>query len=168
MATANVRSGVPQPTASMPWVIAGDINVNKGTMMRWCQPYVAPNVECISKSGWPVEPISGKAQKADFAISQGIALEHVQSWVGWHSKPCASDIHDAVVVMGSLDLQQLHWQAKTSGWKKPGIALFRMSSSSQVTSNEISASASDDVHLDAQPATRTKRPHPETITAVDE
>ena len=56
--------------------------------------------------------------------------------------------------MGSLDLEQLHRQDKPSGWKKPGIALFEKSSSSQVTSNRISASASDDVHLAAQPAPR--------------
>ena len=134
-------------------------------MMQWCQPYVKPNVDCISDSGWPVDM---DAQKGDFALSQGIALQHVKSWVGWHSKPCASDVHDAVVVMGSLDLQQLHSQAKTSGWKKPGVTLFKMSSSSQVTSNDMSVSASDNVHLAAQPARRPKRAHPETITAVDE
>ena len=165
IATEDNSSGVTQPTASMPWLIAGDLNITKGTMMQWCQPYVQPNVDCISDSGWPDDM---DAQKADFALSQGIVLEHVKSWVGWHSQPCASDAHDAVVVMGSLDLKQLHRQDKPSGWKKPGIALFEKSSSSQVTGNRISASASDDVHLAAQPPTRPKRPHPETITAVDE
>ena len=151
--------------ARMPWLIAGDVNADKGTMMRWCQPYVQPNVNCISESGWPLDD---KAQKADFALSQGIALQHVKSWLGWHSQPCASDAHDAVVVWGSLDLQQLQRQHKPSGWEKPGIALFKMSSSTQVTSITMSASASDDVHLAAQHARRPKRPHQETITGVDE
>ena len=27
----------------------------------------------------------------------------MQSWIGWHTQPCASDTHDAVVVMGTLN-----------------------------------------------------------------
>ena len=119
-ATVGARSGVPHPTASMTWRIAGDLNIAKGTMMQWCQPYVEPNVECISDSGWPLDI---DAQKADFALSQGISLKHVQAWVGRHSMPCASDAHDAVVVMGSLDLQHLHRQDRPSAWKRAIITL---------------------------------------------
>ena len=54
----------------------------------------------MSTSGWPH---TRDAQKSDIAISQGIALIEVQSWIGWHSEPCASDTHDAVVVMGTLN-----------------------------------------------------------------
>ncbi len=83
--------------------------------MSWCQAFVRHNVECISESGWTVD---ADAQKADFALSQGIALLPVKSWVGWHSKPCASDVHDAVVVMGVLDSKQLHAQHRPSSWEK--------------------------------------------------
>ena len=55
---------------------------------------------CLSKSGWDED---WHAQKADIAISQGIALTEIQSWIGWHSPLCASDTHDAVVVMGTLN-----------------------------------------------------------------
>ena len=65
IATEDNSSGVTQPTASMPWLIAGDLNITKGTMMQWCQPYVQPNVDCISDSGWPDDM---DAQKADFAL----------------------------------------------------------------------------------------------------
>ena len=113
VATEVVGSGVAQPTASMPWVIAGDLNIDEGTMMKWCQPFVKKNVPCMSVSGWPKDK---DPQKSDHALSQGIALMPVKSWVGWHSQPCASDIHDAVVVMGTLDLEQLEAQPTSSSW----------------------------------------------------
>ena len=104
-ATSTHGSGVAQPTAAqpttaIPWVLAGDLNVDAGTMMKWCQPFLTKNVPCLSTSGWPR---TRDAQKADVALSQGIALIEVQSWIGWHSQPCASDTHDAVVVMGTLN-----------------------------------------------------------------
>ena len=158
MATETLHSGVPQPTASMPWIITGDFNTRKATMMKWCQPFVKPNVQCISDSGWPDD---SDAQTADFALSQGIALQQVKSWVGWHSKPCASDVHDAVVVMGSLDLQQLHRQDKPSGWNKPGIALFKMSSSTETIT------AADEEVTEPQPKTMPKRlAEPQATTAA--
>ena len=55
-------------------------------------------MRCLSTSGWPC---TRDIQKADIAFSQGIALIEVQSWIGWHSQPCASDTHDAAVVMGT-------------------------------------------------------------------
>ena len=54
----------------------------------------------MSKSGWVQRE---DAQKADHALSQGIALTDVKSRVGIHSPPCATDVHDAVVVMGALE-----------------------------------------------------------------
>ena len=121
LATEHVGTGTPQRTASMPWIIAGDLNTAKSAMIQWCQPYVKPNVDCISVSGWAN---AMHARSADFALSQGIALKHVQSWVGRHSMPCASDAHDAVVVMGSLDLQHLHRQDRPSAWKRAIITLW--------------------------------------------
>merc|ERR1712079_341698 len=119
---------------------------------------MGPNVSCISDSGWPM---NNTAQRADFALSQGIALQHVKSWVGRHSEPCASDVHDAVVVMGVLGMQQLQRQDKPSGWEKPVVALSQNSTSNKITSKRSSPSSSSDIQLDAQPATRPKQPRPE-------
>ena len=91
--------GVEQPNATMPWIIAGDLNVDQATMAGWCQGFINPDVPCFSKSEWPQH---ANVQKANHALSQGIALVPIQSWVGFHNKPCASDVHDAVVVMGVL------------------------------------------------------------------
>ena len=30
---------VAQPTAAIPWVIVGDLNVDEGTMMKWCNSF---------------------------------------------------------------------------------------------------------------------------------
>ena len=87
----------------MPWIIAGDMNITKGAMLHWCKEFILPDVDCISGSGWPELT---NANKPDFALSQGINLTQVQSWVGISSQPCATDAHDAVVVMGSLELQR--------------------------------------------------------------
>ena len=92
-------SAVGQRTACMPWIIAGDLNVDIGTMSRWCQDFIEKDVPCFSKSEWPQEK---NAQKADFALSQGIALVACKSWLGVHSPPCVSDAHDAVVVTGAF------------------------------------------------------------------
>ena len=57
----------------------------------------------------------------------------VQSWIGWHSQPCASDTHDAVVVMGTLNQDpssgDVHpvagnTESSSSSWPIPGVALF--------------------------------------------
>ena len=88
-----------QSTAAIPWAIVGDLNVQASTMLMWCQPVIRKGVPCISTSGWPH---SQDPQKSDIAISQGITLSERKSWIGWHSRPCASDIHDAVVVLGTL------------------------------------------------------------------
>ena len=103
-ATSTHGSGVAQPTAAqhatpLPWAIVRDLNVDAGTMMKWCQPFLK-NVPCLSTSRWPR---TRDAQKADVAYSQGVALIEVQSWIGWHSQPCASDTHDEAVVMGTVD-----------------------------------------------------------------
>ena len=92
-------TGVSQPSACMPWIIAGDLNVDLGTMAKWCHDFVERGVPCFSKSEWPQ---IGDAQKADHALSQGITLLPIRSWLGIHSQPCASDAHDAVVVVGAL------------------------------------------------------------------
>jgi hypothetical protein len=88
-----------QRTGCIPWIIAGDLNVDSGTMGQLCQSFIEKKKECLSKSEWPQDV---NAQKADFALSQGIDLVIRKSWVGYHSPPCASDVHDAVVVAGAF------------------------------------------------------------------
>ena len=39
-ATSTHGSGVAQPTAAIPWALVGDLNVDAGTMMKWCQPFI--------------------------------------------------------------------------------------------------------------------------------
>lgn len=85
----------------MPWAILGDLNVDAGTLGMWCQPFIQPGSPCFSFSHWPAEA-KHEAQKSDLAVSQGIQLIKVQSFIGWHSQPCASDVHDSVVVLGAL------------------------------------------------------------------
>ena len=94
-------TGVQQPSTVMPWLIAGDLNVDQGTMALWCQAFVVEGSDCFSKSEWPMANTGNDAQKADFIFSQGIILIPVKSWVGYHSPPCVSDAHDAVVLMGT-------------------------------------------------------------------
>ena len=43
-------SAVGQRTACMPWIVAGDLNVDLGTMSRWCMPFIEKGVPCFSKS----------------------------------------------------------------------------------------------------------------------
>ena len=85
--------------AGMPWIIAGDINVDLGTMAKWCAHFVNGRTLFFSKSEWPM---SNTAQKADWAVSQGIAVDACKSWVGFRSQPCVSDVHDVVVVRGVI------------------------------------------------------------------
>ena len=88
--------------ARMPWIIAGDLNVDSGTMAKWCANFVKKGDRwpmSFSKSEWPM---SANAQKADYALSQGIVLDPCKSWVGIHSQPCVSDVHDAAVVRGVI------------------------------------------------------------------
>ena len=65
----------------------------------YCNAYVDCGEPSFAYSGWPIHD---NAQKADFAVAQGIAVEQVKAWVGWHIEPHASDVHDMVVVKGVL------------------------------------------------------------------
>ena len=47
------------------WAIVGDLNVDAGTIMKWCQPFLKNNVPCLSTSGWPR---TRDAQKSDIAL----------------------------------------------------------------------------------------------------
>ena len=93
----------------MAWVIAGDMNTDPGNLIHFCDPCIQPDTPCMSKSQWDPDH-KRPAQISDIAVSQGIALETVQSFVGWHAggghmqarAACASDVHDAVVVKGDL------------------------------------------------------------------
>ena len=90
--------GIPTP-----WVIAGDLNLSSGALMHECQSFILPDTHCMSKSKWLADNLR-PAQMSDIAISQGIVLEEVKAFIGKHSDPeeCASDVHDAVVVIGKL------------------------------------------------------------------
>ena len=99
IATGGAHSAVQGRAFTPAWIVGGDLNVDAGTMGLVCNDYVEASVPCVSLPGWPCDY---NAQKADFARSQGIDITQVHSWVGVHSKPCASDIYDVVVVMGSV------------------------------------------------------------------
>ena len=86
----------------IPWIIAGDLNLSATAMMSFCRPFLVSGISCQSYSG---HEQSTDAQKADHAVSHGIDLDPIKSWVGKHSTPCASDVHDAVVVRGTLQPQ---------------------------------------------------------------
>jgi hypothetical protein len=116
-------SGVLQPTDV--WMFGGDMNCDVGTMMKHIQPFIVPHVACISKSGFGVDL---NAQKADFAVSQGIDILQVRSWVGWHSRPCVSDAHDLVLVSGvtSVSMPKIG-MAKIAGHAEQDHALSEQS-----------------------------------------
>ena len=109
IAIDNSENGKPCP----PWVICGDLNVSSWQMSDIVRPFVEPgDTNCLSTSGWQEyiriskDEQTKDARKADFAFSQGITLRHHASWVGIHKAQHATDVHDAVVVLGSINLQQ--------------------------------------------------------------
>ena len=124
IATDETNSAVKQRVVTAAWIIGGDCNVDVGLMSSECSSFVEPNVRCISKSGWPCDD---EAQKADFALSQGIEIAQVVSWIGIHSKPCVTDVHDAVVVMGCVKGLPSPLRNPPCRWKKPGIEFFAAS-----------------------------------------
>ena len=124
IATDETNSAVKQRVVTAAWIIGGDLNVDVGLMSSECSSFVEPNVRCISKSGWPCDD---EAQKADFALSQGIEIAQVKSWIGTHSKPCVTDVHDAVVVMGCVKGLPSPLRKPPCLWKKTGIEFFAAS-----------------------------------------
>ena len=92
------RSGGPHPAAA--WVVGGDLNMSGSALMQVSSKYAKAKKPCFSRSGMRV---TNDAQKSDIAISQGIALDPVDAWVGAHFQPCVSDEHNMVLVAGSLD-----------------------------------------------------------------
>ena len=90
-------SGVAQPAAA--WIVGGDMNLSHSQLVSLCSWFVKPSKPCFSKSGMPP---TRDAHKSDIAISQGIALVHVQALVGDHFRPCVSDAHDMVLIAGAL------------------------------------------------------------------
>ncbi len=93
-----LRSGVVQPAAA--WIVGGDTNLSEAQLMSECSLFVKASKPCFSKSGMHPTKV---AHKSDIAISQGIALDQVQAWVGDHFPPCVSDAHDMVLVAGALE-----------------------------------------------------------------
>ena len=80
------------------WIIGGDCNLDENAMKRICLPYLEPDVPCISSSGANMS----LARKADFAITRGIDLQEVPSWVGFNFGPHVSDAHNMVPVFGTV------------------------------------------------------------------
>ena len=74
--------------------------MSESALMQVSEKYVKPNKPCFSRSGTRTR---NDAQKSDIAISQGIALEEVEAWVGTHFQPCVSDAHNMVLVAGALE-----------------------------------------------------------------
>ena len=101
MCTNPVYNDASQPPPA--WIIGGDLNASPWLLQWWSQGFVVPHKECLSRTG---HPIGLDAQKSDFALSQGITLAHCTSYVGWHSKPCASDVHDCVFLRGDLQITE--------------------------------------------------------------
>jgi len=100
MTGTHSSSGVAQPAdPNLAWVICGDLNADCGNVAKWCSPFMQKGIPSISYSGHPRD---SPAQKADFAVSQGIHLTQVRSFVGIHSAPHATDVHDAVVIQGTM------------------------------------------------------------------
>jgi hypothetical protein len=94
-------SGALQPTAV--WVMGGDFNVGEGLLMEMSTSFVRRGRVCLSKAGRSLR--THAAQKSDFALSQGITLTHRNSSFGVCSaKPCCSDAHDCVLVVGEADI----------------------------------------------------------------
>jgi len=93
-----LRSGVVQPAAA--WIVGGDTNLSEAQLMSESSLFVKASKPCLSKSGMHPTKV---AHKSDIAISQGIALDQVQAWVGDHFPPCVSDAHDMVLVAGALE-----------------------------------------------------------------
>ncbi|MCP3880751.1 MAG: hypothetical protein GY701_20510, partial [Sulfitobacter sp.] len=94
------HGGVAQPVAA--WVIGGDGNLSEGVVLSLSRRFLQAQTKCVSNTG---HPVTTNPQKADFALSHGIVLAHTTSWVGAHSPPCASDVHDCVFVLGDLEVE---------------------------------------------------------------
>ena len=95
-----LSSGVAKPAAA--WIVGGDMNMSKIQLMAACSFFVTPGEACFSISG-TANLTKAPPQKSDIAISQGIILEEVDAWVGANHTPCVSDVHDMVLVAGSLE-----------------------------------------------------------------
>ena len=114
------------------WIIGGDLNMNLALAMNSLRQFLSKEDEDhISKSN---HHLTDNAQKEDWACSSGIDLVHVKSWVGIHSQPCFSDVHDMVVVIGQI-------QVKRSGASQPAVAERQSASSSNDVSNVVGSSS---------------------------
>lgn len=80
-----------------PWMIGGDMNLVDAKLSYAACEFLPADNPVLCKSGWPLE---ADTQKADCVLCPCLALIQVKSWIGKHSKPCASDVHDAVVAIG--------------------------------------------------------------------
>ena len=81
------------------WVIGGACDLSEDLMKWYCRDYLQPARACIFRSGLNMD----LARKADFAVSQGIALtEDVVSWVGFDKQPAVSHAHNMVPVVGII------------------------------------------------------------------
>jgi hypothetical protein len=139
------------------WVIGGDLNVDEGTLKHWCQLFVKPHAPCVSTSGGNMS----LARKSDIAISQGIDLDAIPSWVGYDMDSHASDAHNMVAVMGVIKSSgsshsAAKAQAKAASSSSAGsyLAAARIGSASgekpvSVAEIEAASSSSDGLHLAA-------------------
>jgi acetone carboxylase gamma subunit len=139
------------------WVIGGDLNVDEGTLKHWCQVFVKPHVPCVSTSAGNMS----LARKSDIAISQGIDLDAIPSWVGYDMDSHASDAHNMVAVMGVIKSSgsshsAAKAQAKAASSSSAGsyLAAARIGSASgekpvSVAEIEAASSSSDGLHLAA-------------------
>ena len=137
------------------WVIGGDLNVDEGTLKQWCQVFVKPHVPCVSTSAGNMS----LARKSDVAISQGIDLDAIASWVGYDQDSYASDVHNMVAVIGVVKSSgssdsAAKAQAKAASSSSAGsdLAAARIGSASgekpvPVAEIEAASSSGDGLHL---------------------
>ncbi len=137
------------------WVIGGDLNVDEGTLKQWCQVFVKPHVPCVSTSAGNMS----LARKSDVAISQGIDLDAIASWVGYDQDSYASDVHNMVAVIGvvkssgsSDSAAKAQATAASSSSAGSDLAAARIGSASgekpvPVAEIEAASSSGDGLHL---------------------
>jgi len=96
------EAGPGAPERISRWLIGGDFNVSAAIGMEQLRTYLDSRDNALSQT---LQQETCEAQKSDWACSQGIKLQAVQSWVGFSNQPCVSDTHDMVVVAGVVTVR---------------------------------------------------------------
>ena len=122
--------GAPEHIAH--YIIGGDFNVSRAAGVQALRPFVSKTDRCVSTSQFVP---SLDAQKSDWAVSHGIELVSISSYVGKHNEPCISDAHDMVVVAGLITAPESH-----GGASQPAANATVLASGSAQTSSSSATS----------------------------